>query len=133
MVIKSKDFHKLYSPNQQFILASDYIEGMFDLNLSVFRNIKSDLDTKIGYYIQLGYLRNQGLLSNYRYPLLIFNDCRANYPIPQEKELNKLIINDYEKTKEVNLFWFYQKVLPRANSFNLLTKSPVKSILKKEF
>ena len=47
--------------------------------------------------------------------------------------MNKLIINDYEKTKEVNLFWFYQKVLPRANSFNLLTKSPVKSILKKEF
>ena len=99
---------------------------MFDLNLAVYRNIKNEVDTKLDYDIQLGYLRTQGLLSNYRYPFLIFNDCKAIFPLPPNKEIYEKIILDYEKTKDLNLFLIYKKILPRVNSINFLSKSPVK-------
>lgn len=100
---------------------------MFDLNLSVYRNIKSEHDTKLDYNIQLGYLRNQGLLSNYRYPFLIFNDCKAISPLPKNKEIYEKIVQDYEKTNDLNLFLIYQKNLPRVNSINFLGNSIVNS------
>ena len=106
---------------------------MFDLNLAVYRNIKSELDTKLDYSIQLGYLRIKGLLSNYRYPFLIFNDCKAISPIPQNKEIYEKIISDYERSKDLNLNLIYQKILTRVNTINFLTKSPVNYCVILEF
>lgn len=108
------------------MLDSECLDGIFDLNLAVFRNIKSDLETKLDYGIELGYLRNKGLLSNPKFPFLIFNDCRSKGVLSQNIEIIDKIVEEYEKFNDLNLNLFYQSYLPRTNSTNLLGKSLVK-------
>ena len=125
-IIQTKQFSNLYSNNIQFILDTDYLHGLFDLNLAVYRNIKSELETKLDYTIQLGYLKKQGLLSNYRYPFLIFNDCKSKTPFNQTKEILEKILQDYDKNCELSLNLYYNSFLPRTNTVSFLGKSPVK-------
>ena len=113
------------------MLDSEYLDGLFDLNLAVYRNIKSEIETKLDYSIELGYLRSKGLLSNPNFPFLIFNDCRYRGVINQSSEDLEKIIQNYEKKNELNLNSFYQSYLPRSNSTHFLGRSPVKLLYYK--
>jgi hypothetical protein len=111
------------------LLDSEYLEGLFDLNLAVYRNIKSEIETKLDYSIELGYLRSKGLLTNPKFPFLILNDCRYRGVINQSSEVLEKIIQNFEKTNELNLNLFYQSYLPRTNSTHFLGRSLVKTFI----
>lgn len=121
-VINHKEFKKLY-PQRQWQLNSSSLLTLFDLHLTMFRNLKQETETKIDFDIELGDLHEKGLLKNHKYPFFIFKDNRNNGNLITSYEeklesLKTITENNFET------FTMYNNFLPRAGVLNVLNSHP---------
>ena len=121
-IVNHPEFKRLYS-SRDWIFNSENHLALFDVHLTLFRKIKSDIETKIDFNVTFDDLHNKGLLKNPKYPFFIFKDNRNNGDLIQFHEdkveaLRKIKENKYET------YLMYKNYLPRVNPLNILNCHP---------
>ena len=122
-VIKTKQFNLLYNQRDYLLDSLNHLH-LFDLQLCLYRQIKSDYDNKICFDIKIDFLHEKGLLKNYKYPFFILKDNKSpfsfNYCSNQIKSdiLKSIIDSQYDGNA---LYSFY---LPRANPIFKINSFP---------